>query len=93
MNASLLFLKDIVLEESSREGNTKESEQLNGLKTLLLPTWERPPLLLEEFCCQKLVSMFVIQQTVADSPCPVPSHLTISLSLKVQRMTPFGHKT
>ena len=35
-------------------------------KTLLLPTWEGPLSLLEEFCCQKLVSMFVIQQSVAD---------------------------
>ena len=38
------------------------SEQLN-----LVPAYlGRGPLTVEEFCCQKLVSMFVIQQSVAD---------------------------
>ncbi|KAF4021797.1 hypothetical protein G4228_013853 [Cervus hanglu yarkandensis] len=77
----------IVLEESSREGNTEESEQLNGSGNLAPSHMGRGPLTVGRVLLPETGLHVCDPAECGRLPCPVPSHLNISLSLKMASVT------
>ena len=73
------FLKVIVLEESSREGNTEESEQLNGSGNLAPSHMRRGPLTVGRVLLPETGLHVCDPAECGRLPCPVPSHLNISV--------------